>query len=250
MDLGSKIAAIRKNNKMSQEEFAEIFNVSRQTISNWENSKSYPDIKTLVKMSDIFDVSLDVLLKEDKLMIEKIDKDIKNTRIYKRILISVIAVFAVTVLAFGIFFAIYSVKYNNVKNELETKFAAAVEENSFEKVDGVYILKTDDNVVYEAPNQKMPSKWDFKLHFYATFLHAYIDRGDIMIEIVWNDYDSYAVYETERDFPNTIIGDHAVYNSNKEALDLEKLSDELKVDKELLKNTIDRGNEYYNDFYR
>ena len=58
MNLGNKIQEIRKKNKMSQEEFAEIFNVTRQTISSWENSKSYPDIETLIKLSDKFDISL------------------------------------------------------------------------------------------------------------------------------------------------------------------------------------------------
>ena len=52
MNLGNKISEIRKKNKMSQEEFAELFNVTRQTISSWENSKSYPDIETLIKISD------------------------------------------------------------------------------------------------------------------------------------------------------------------------------------------------------
>ena len=83
MNLGNKISEIRKKNKMSQEEFAELFNVTRQTISSWENSKSYPDIETLIKISDKFNISLDILLKEDKVMIKKIDKERKNYKIIK-----------------------------------------------------------------------------------------------------------------------------------------------------------------------
>ena len=47
MTLGSNIQKIRKEAQMSQEDFAEMFHVSRQTISNWENSKSYPDLEIL-----------------------------------------------------------------------------------------------------------------------------------------------------------------------------------------------------------
>lgn len=45
MNLGKKILKIRKDNKMSQDEFAEILDVTRQTISNWENFKNYQILK-------------------------------------------------------------------------------------------------------------------------------------------------------------------------------------------------------------
>ena len=92
MDLGKKILDIRKDNKMSQEDFAEIFNVTRQTISSWENSKSYPDIETLIKMSDKFNVSLDILLKGDKKMIKNIDENVKNNKRNKKIIIILITI--------------------------------------------------------------------------------------------------------------------------------------------------------------
>ena len=44
---------------MSQEQFAEEIGVTRQTVSNWEIYKNYPDISTIVKISDIFNISLD-----------------------------------------------------------------------------------------------------------------------------------------------------------------------------------------------
>ena len=49
----------------SQEELSEKVFVSRQTISNWENNKNYPDIKSLLLLSSIFSVSLDILVKGD-----------------------------------------------------------------------------------------------------------------------------------------------------------------------------------------
>ena len=65
---------------MTQEDFAKIFHVTRQTVSNWENQKSYPDLQTLVQISDEFDVSIDTLLKEDMVMVKKID----NFKVYKK----------------------------------------------------------------------------------------------------------------------------------------------------------------------
>ena len=65
MELGKQIKMYRLENKLSQEELADRIYVSRQTISNWENDKSYPDINSLVLLSEVFKVSLDKLLKGD-----------------------------------------------------------------------------------------------------------------------------------------------------------------------------------------
>jgi transcriptional regulator with XRE-family HTH domain len=74
MKLGQTILDIRKERKMTQEEFAQIFHVTRQTVSNWEKEKNYPDLETLIFMSDEFNISLDVMLKEDKKMVKKLNK--------------------------------------------------------------------------------------------------------------------------------------------------------------------------------
>lgn len=75
MSIGKSIWNIRKEKGMSQEKFGELFHVTRQTVSNWENEKSYPDLNTLVKISDMFEISLDKLLKEDWEMVRTIDKE-------------------------------------------------------------------------------------------------------------------------------------------------------------------------------
>ena len=66
MDIGKEIANIRKDQNLTQEEFGSIFHVTRQTVSNWETGKNYPDLQTLVEISERFDVSLDAILKGDK----------------------------------------------------------------------------------------------------------------------------------------------------------------------------------------
>lgn len=68
MEIGSKLKKARSEKGITQEHAAELLDVSRQTISNWENNKSYPDIISVIKMSDIYSVSLDHLLKEEKSM--------------------------------------------------------------------------------------------------------------------------------------------------------------------------------------
>ena len=65
-DIGSKIQAARLEKNMTQEQVAGLLEVSRQTISNWENAKSYPDIVSVIKMSECYDVSLDYLLKGEQ----------------------------------------------------------------------------------------------------------------------------------------------------------------------------------------
>ena len=73
MELSKQIKKYRKEANLSQEELADKVFVSRQTISNWENDKNYPDIKSLVLMSEVFHVSLDNLIKGD---LEKMKKEI------------------------------------------------------------------------------------------------------------------------------------------------------------------------------
>ncbi len=76
MELGKQIKTYRQEAHMSQEELAYRVYVSRQTISNWENDKSYPDVKSLILLGEIFHVSLDKLIKGDvDIMKEVIKKE-------------------------------------------------------------------------------------------------------------------------------------------------------------------------------
>ena len=75
MDIGLQIKKFREQHKISQEELALKIFVSRQTVSNWETNKSCPDIKSLIALSNIFNVSLDDFIKEDiKEMREIVEK--------------------------------------------------------------------------------------------------------------------------------------------------------------------------------
>ena len=61
--IDQQLTKLRKKNNMSQEKLAELLGVSRQTIYKWENNKAYPDMINLVTLSDIFDISMEELIK-------------------------------------------------------------------------------------------------------------------------------------------------------------------------------------------
>ena len=65
-DIGTKIKEARAAAQLTQEQVAEALGVSRQTVSNWENDRTYPDILSVIKISDCYGVSLDQLLKDKK----------------------------------------------------------------------------------------------------------------------------------------------------------------------------------------
>lgn len=72
MQIGKKISQLRKMSGLSQEQFAEKMDVSRQTISKWENGASVPDWESMIKISCIFSITLDELAEnEDKKQDEK-----------------------------------------------------------------------------------------------------------------------------------------------------------------------------------
>lgn len=76
MEVKNQIRAYRSGLGMSQEELAEAVYVTRQTVSNWETGKSYPDIQSLLRLSALFGISLDQLIKGDaEQMKEKINAE-------------------------------------------------------------------------------------------------------------------------------------------------------------------------------
>ena len=76
MNFNEKLINLRKSKGLSQEELGNELKVSRQTISNWENERSYPDVHNLIMLCDIYSVSLNTLMKGD---IEIMKKELSNT---------------------------------------------------------------------------------------------------------------------------------------------------------------------------
>lgn len=74
-EFGEKLKALREKEGMSQTELAERLNVSRQAVYKWESNKGYPDIENLIQISDIFNVTIDELIRKDKILRNKISID-------------------------------------------------------------------------------------------------------------------------------------------------------------------------------
>lgn len=71
MKIGEKIKTQRKKKRMSQQKLGEIMGVSRQSVIKWEKSTSFPEIEKIIKLSEIFGVTIDYLLKDDCNLKEK-----------------------------------------------------------------------------------------------------------------------------------------------------------------------------------
>lgn len=96
MEIGKKLKDARMKSGFTQEAVAEKINMSRQTISNWENEKSYPDIISVIELSSLYSISLDDLLKGDERMMEHLEEStnvVKSTRkLIGAILLNIITV--------------------------------------------------------------------------------------------------------------------------------------------------------------
>jgi transcriptional regulator with XRE-family HTH domain len=100
VNISKTIREQRSQLSLSQEELAEKLYVTRQTIGNWENDKSYPDIHSLILLSQIFDMTIDSLIKGDLEIMKKFIEE-KDIRILKRnFTIGVIGIVSAAILLF------------------------------------------------------------------------------------------------------------------------------------------------------
>ena len=96
MEIGKQIRKYRMELKLSQDDLADKVYVTRQTISNWENDRNYPDIRSLVLLSNVFGISLDILVKgyleqmKDEINAEDIRIFRRDSRIYTIFLVGMI----------------------------------------------------------------------------------------------------------------------------------------------------------------
>ena len=101
MDISNQIKTRREAMGLSQEQLAEKLYVSRQTISNWERDKTYPDVQSLLMLSVLFDTSIDTLVKGDAtIMEEAVERERK--RLGTRMLWLAVLMLALLALAFAL----------------------------------------------------------------------------------------------------------------------------------------------------
>ena len=141
---------------MTQEDVSKILNVSRSTISSWEVNRTYPDLDILVALSDLYDISLDDMLREDDRMIQKFTNEIKNSKKRKKIIITISLIFIplLLILGYQLWNASLVISSDNIKNsqiELngeslnsESEIFVTIEVGKFREYIG-YWLETGEN---------------------------------------------------------------------------------------------------------
>ncbi|HEC2200698.1 TPA: helix-turn-helix transcriptional regulator [Staphylococcus delphini] len=136
MEVGNQIRIYRKERQLSQMALAEKIDVSTQTISNWENERTYPDLYHLIVLSSLFNVSLDQLVKGDvaemKNIIDHYNMDRYSKLMLAFMLIAVISVGPVLKFSdgwyglfipfiFWVFSMYYAIKIERLKKKYDVK---------------------------------------------------------------------------------------------------------------------------------
>ncbi|MCM1314723.1 MAG: helix-turn-helix domain-containing protein [Prevotella sp.] len=239
MNIGKSIRQIRTENNMSQEDFAAIFFVTRQTISNWENEKSYPDLNTIVKISDRFGVSLDKLLKEDEKMVNEISEKTATGIKWNRIRRTVFIVISVMIICFMITLAVYGTVWVSRKNSLEKKFSQGINSLGFSESNERYYILRKNNITYVLPHQEMPSFWDFSTDFHAKFLDCSYQENEYTFNVRFSgEIRSLTVTDGNgEDYYSSIDGSELPENICKA------------YNREMIEKILDYGQNIYNQVY-
>ena len=90
MKIGDQLKKARMDKNLTQEEVAEKIFVSRQSISNWENNKTYPDIGNVIALSDLYQISLDELLKGSDNFMEHLEESTNLVKSNKKLMALII----------------------------------------------------------------------------------------------------------------------------------------------------------------
>ncbi|HLQ39922.1 MAG TPA: helix-turn-helix transcriptional regulator [Tetragenococcus sp.] len=154
MNIGDKIKEQRLQKQWTQEQLAQLLNVSRSTVSSWEVGRNYPDLETIIAISDLFAISLDTLLREDKIMAKENSKKIKRGKKYKLALI-IVTFILLSYAGFNMKLRFDEKNYRHNLNEYgwtqqkaDTDLAAQADKNSYELSEGdndyfTYVMPAD-----------------------------------------------------------------------------------------------------------
>lgn len=102
MSIGEKIKDSRNKKGITQQELARKLNLSRSAVSNWEVGRNYPDLDSIVLLSDILGLTLDELLREDHVMVKTVSQEQRKNGKRKRILQVLVPAFLISLVAIGL----------------------------------------------------------------------------------------------------------------------------------------------------
>lgn len=188
MELGRRITELRKTNNLTQEALAERCSVTRQTISNWENGKSYPDLEMLVFISDSFDISLDALVKGDGKMVQEITKEQRKGR-FQNYKMAALTVGLLLLVGLGLF----ALDHTYVRLSAEDCGAEVVEVNSVH-LDDVKIDRDRKMAFYKLPNDNARTYYGVN-GTKAPAKGIYVFEGEEYNQLMNNKVASYITLE-------------------------------------------------------
>ncbi len=135
MNIGEKIISYRKKMNYSQEKLAEMLGVTRQTLSNWEDNITVPDLKQAKKLADIFHIAVDELTNSEKLLISLVKKQMTLTKVI---------IFTIYFIILGclITFSIYELLKKDFTYPTDASFVCVVDDKEYP----VYVTDNENDV--------------------------------------------------------------------------------------------------------
>lgn len=220
LTIGERIKKYRNEKGLTQEELSKILLVSRSAISNWEIGRNYPDLDSIVLLSDIFEISLDELLKEDNTMVTKISKEQKRGKLNKKLVVYLLGVIVFLLLTIG--FILYQT--TDFNQYISTKIVSNVElteENAYKWKQVSFNQKVDSkgyleyNSILNVDKMNYPSN-DLKERE-ATIRITQVDNNEIigMYDITSKDEKSFiqiSGLKRNTEYLVEILGEKGPYN--------------------------------------
>jgi len=188
--IGDKIYKFRKSKNLSQEEFANSISVTRQIVSKWESNQSIPGVDKLKKISEVYNIPYDELLKDT-------DYEVKKKRDIKRYLLMFILMIIIQVI---FIFLVSMISDKNIKNEYkcvgsQTYIVMKIydsEDNNYSYV----TLKKDDDIKTVKVSKVISSLIDIDKKYEFIF-RSNSSNNDI--EYIFNSGEIINVVETNKD---------------------------------------------------
>lgn len=149
MKLNERLKFTRTQKGYTQQEIADILHISRATVSSWEVGRTLPSLDFIIDLSNLYELSLDILLKEDMIMINQVSKELKQKKIYKRIVVSA----GFLLVLFAVINAIWILNVKNQYSYIDKNWD--IEEN--------YYLNETGNIFMRSP--QLSIKNEFKFHY-------------------------------------------------------------------------------------
>lgn len=175
MELNDRLYELRKNNNWSQEELAEKLDVSRQTVSKWESNKAIPELDKLVKLSEIYNITLDELVKGTTTNENPKENSFSRVKVIKeflrRHLKKILIIISVLILLFITLFFVNIARRISIVTDISKYYKEYFQTIGVTKGGGIteHIVKRDLNNIEE---------------IYKKYLYYVSENGEKLVKII------------------------------------------------------------------